>query len=93
MPVRSQEPDRLGSTFQGLAQLPLGYLAIHLLCVSNKRDSTNFRAINTPLLLFYGPSLSLPSLPPSFSLSREQRHNRKTKNRMSYVGVTVVVNT
>lgn len=36
---------------QSLAQLLIDSLAIHLLCVSNKKVSTNFRAINILLLI------------------------------------------
>lgn len=58
------------STFQGLAQLLLGSLATYLLCVSNKKESTNFSVRNTQLLILWIVSVCL-------SLSRISKDNRK----------------
>lgn len=54
MPGKSQglQTDRV-STSQGLAQFLLGSLATHLLCVSNKEESTNFTERNTRLLILW----------------------------------------
>lgn len=105
MPGKSQglQTDPV-STFQGLAQIPLGFRAIYLLCVSDKSESINFRAINTLLLILWvvctPPPLPPSLLPcplsssPSLFLKDKQRHNRNKKRKIgSHLGVAVVLNT
>lgn len=73
------------STFQGLAPLPLGSHATHLLCVSNKKESTNFGARHTLLLILCSLSLSLSSPLPVIRMSKDttEKHVRTESQVLS----------